>query len=116
MIYIDAKGKEVKDKVVKTGPPNYQATIIESGEDRIILAEQNQMIEYNLKTGKVEEKGFKRAVNSPRSIQTLPSGNILFLDFNVYPARVVEITPEGEEAWTYSMKDPNINLMKAMVR
>jgi len=116
MIYVDAKGKELKEKVVKTGPPAYQSTIVETGEDRVILGEQNQMLEYNLKTGKVEEKGFKRALNNPRSIQKLPSGNILFLDFNVYPARVVEITPEGEEAWVYSMKDPNINLMKAMVR
>ncbi len=116
MIYVDAKGKEVKDKVVKTGPPNYQATIVESGEDRIILAEQNQMIEYNLKTGKAEEKGFKRAVNAPRSIQKLPSGNILYLDYN--PPRVIEITPEGEEAWSYSLKDVsgNVQLMKAMVR
>jgi hypothetical protein len=116
MIYVDAKGKEVKDKVVKTGPPAYQSAIVETGEDRVILGEQNQMLEYNLKTGKVEEKGFKRPLNNPRSIQKMPSGNILFLDFNVYPARVVEITPEGEEAWSYNMKDPNINLMKAMVR
>ena len=116
LIYVDAKGKEVKDKIVKTGFPNYQSAIVASGEDRILLGEQNQIIEYNLKTGKAEEKGFKRAVSQPRSIQKLPSGNILFLDFNVYPARVVEITPEGEEAWVHTMKDPNINLVKAMVR
>ena len=116
MIYIDAKGKELKDKVVKTGFPNYQSSIIESGEDKIILGEQNQLVEYNLKTGKPEEKGFKRQVNAPRSIQKLPSGNIVFLDSNTYPLRVVEITPEGEEAWSYNVKDANINLMKVMIR
>ncbi len=116
LIYIDGKGKELKEKAIKTGNPNYQSAIIESGEDKIILGEQNQLVEYNLKTGKPEEKGFKRPVGQPRSIQRLPSGNILYLDFNIHPARVVEITPEGEEAWVHTLKDNQVQLTKALVR
>ena len=116
LIYVDGKGKESKEKAIKTGPANYQSAMIESGEDKIILGEQNQFIEYNLKTGKAEEKGFKRPANQPRSIQRLPSGNILFLDFNQHPARVVEITPEGEEAWVHTLKDNQVQLTKALVR
>lgn len=114
LIYIDAKGKEVKDKVVKTGPVTYYSSIVESGEDRVILGEQSQFVEYNLKTGKAE--GFKRPVNNPRWIQKLPSGNFLYLETNTNPNRIVEITPQGEEAWTYTSKEPNIHILKAMVR
>ena len=114
IITIDAKGELVKDKIVKTGPPNHYSSIIESGADRIILAEQNQFVEYNLKTGKAE--GFKRPMNQARCIQKLPSGNFLYIDMNVYPPRVVEVTPEGEEAWAYQTKDQNFSVIKAMVR
>ena len=114
LIYIDAKGKEVKDKIVKTGPVTYYSSIVESGDDRVILGEQNQFLEYNLKTGKPE--GFKRPMNNPRWIQKLPSGNFLYSDTNTYPNRIVEITPQGEEAWTYTTKEPNIAILKAMVR
>ena len=117
MIYIDSKGKEIKEKAFKTVQANYQfTTMVQSGEDKVIVAEQNQLIEYSLKTGKAEEKGFRRQVNNTRSFQKLPNGNILFVDMNVYPARVVEITPEGEEAWVYQSKDPQVTLVKAMVR
>ena len=115
LIHLDAKGKEIKDKIVKTGPPNYYGSIVISGEDTVLLAEQNQIIEYDLKTGKPAVKGFKKQVNAPRSIQKLPSGNILYVDGN-YPPRAVEVTPEGEEAWSYSLKDNNIQLMRATIR
>ncbi len=114
MITIDAKGELIKDKVVKTGIPNHFSTMIESGVDRLILTEQNQFVEYNLKTGKAE--GFKRPMNQARCIQKLPSGNFLIVDTNVYPPRVLEITPEGEEAWSFPTKDPNFTVIKAMVR
>ena len=114
MIYIDAKGKEIKDKAIKTGPTSYFSTIIESGEDRVILGEASQFVEYNLKTGKAE--GFKRPSNNPRFIQKLPSGNFIYLDNNVHPQRVLEITPEGEEAWSYTMKDANIQPIKVLIR
>ena len=114
LIYLDAKGKEIKDKAIKTGPTSYFSSIIESGEDRIILGEANQFVEYNLKTGKAE--GFKRPSNNPRFIQKLPSGNYVFLDNSVYPQRVLEVTPEGEEAWSYTMKDQNIQPIKVLIR
>ncbi len=114
LISVDAKGKEIKDKVIKTGPTSYFSSIVESGEDRVILGEANQFVEYNLKTGKAE--GFKRPCNNPRYIQKLPSGNFIFLDSNVHPQRILEITPEGEEAWSYTMKDQNITPIKVLIR
>ena len=113
IVFLDEKGKEIKDRVVKTGQPNnYMGSLIELEGNKLLVTEINQLVEYDLKTGKA---GWKKPLNQPR-IQRLPNGNILFVDFNQYPPRIVEHTPEGEEAWSFSMKDQNITVMKAFIR
>ncbi|HET6574513.1 MAG TPA: hypothetical protein VFG68_12975 [Fimbriiglobus sp.] len=95
-IFLDAKGKELPDRKLKTGTPYYQAHIARSGPDRVLLTELNQVVEYDLKKN---EPVWKRAVNQPRSVQRLPNGNTLVVEAN--PNRLVEFTPDGEEVWSY---------------
>ena len=46
----------------------------------------------------------------------MPPDCLIYLDNNVHPQRVLEITPEGEEAWSYTMKDANIQPIKVLIR
>jgi len=114
LIFLDEKGKEIKDRTIKTGQGNnYMGSITEHEPGKILLTEVNQLVEYDLKTGKA---GWKKQINQPRSVQRLPNGNTLFVDFNQYPPRIVEQTESGEEAWSFTMKDQNIQVMKAFLR
>jgi HEAT repeat protein len=114
LIFLDEKGKELKDRAIKTGQGNnYMGSITEFEPNKVLFTEINQLVEIDLKTGKT---GWKKTLNQPRSIQRLPNGNTLFVDFNQYPPRIVEQTPEGDEAWAFTMKDQNIQVMKAFIR
>jgi HEAT repeat protein len=114
LIFLDAKGKEIKDRTIKTGQGNnYMGSIIEHEPGKVLLTEMNQLVEYDLKTGKA---GWKKQINQPRSVQRLPNGNTLYVDFNQYPPRIVEQTDTGEEAWSFTMKDQNVQVMKAFLR
>ncbi len=114
LIFLDEKGKEIKDRTIKTGQGNnYMGSITELEPGKILLTEVNQLVEYDLKTGKA---GWKKQLNQPRSVQRLPNGNTLFVDFNQYPPRIVEQTAAGDEAWSFSVKDQNIQVMKAFLR
>jgi outer membrane protein assembly factor BamB len=96
-IFIDAKGKEIADRKLKTGMPVYQsAHVVGSGENQVLVTEQNQVAEYDLKTGK---KVWFKTASQPRSVQRLPNGNTLYVEANTN--RLVEVTPDGEEVWTY---------------
>ena len=94
--FLDEKGKEIPDKKLKTGMPYYQAHIDSPSADRVIITELNQVVEYDLKDGK---SVWSKAVNQPRSVQRLPNGNTLIVDAG--SNRLVEVTPDGEEVWSY---------------
>jgi len=96
-IFIDDKGKEMPDKKLKTGMPYYQAHATGAGENRVLVAESNQVVEYDLKKN---EKVWSKAINQPRSVQRLPNGNTLIVDASAN--RLVEIAPDGEEVWSYN--------------
>jgi hypothetical protein len=96
-IFIDGKGKELADRKLKTGMSVYMsAHVVESGENRVLVTEQNQVAEYDLASGK---KVWSKAAGQPRSVQRLPNGNTLYVEANAN--RLVEVTPDGEEVWTY---------------
>jgi hypothetical protein len=97
-IFLDAKGKELPDRKLKTGPPYFQAHIAQTGPDRVLVTEMNQVVEYDLKKN---ESVWKRAVNQPRSVQRLPNGNTLVVEATPNANRLVEFTPDGEEVWSY---------------
>ncbi len=98
-IYLDATGKEIPDRTLKTGTPFYQAQITATGPDRVLLTELNQVVEYDLKKN---EAVWKRAANQPRSVQRLPNGNTLIVEaVQSGPSRLAEFTPDGEEVWSY---------------
>lgn len=98
-IFLDKDGKELPDRKLKTGAPHYLAHITQTGPDRILLTELNQVVEYDLKKNKLV---WKRAANQPRSVQRLPNGNTLVVEATPNSSnRLVEFTPNGEEVWSY---------------
>jgi hypothetical protein len=96
--FLDDKGKEVPDRKLKTGMPFYQAHVAAAGPDRVLLAEMNQVVEYDLKKNEVV---WKKSTNQPRSVQRLPNGNTLVVDVSGNSSRVVEFTPDGDEVWSH---------------
>jgi len=114
IIFLDKEGKPIEKKVVNVPTASYQGSIIESGDGRVTVTEQNQVAEYDIKTGKAVWT--KTGLNNPRSLQRLPNGNTLVL--YSYPGTVVELTPEGETAWTFNAgKDnPNMQIKRVLLR
>jgi hypothetical protein len=111
-IFLDAKGKELPDRKLKTGTPYYQAHITQTGPNRVLLTELNQVIEYDLKKN---ESVWKRAVNQPRSVQRLPNGNTLVVEATPQSNRLVEFTPDGEEVWSHK-PDNDMQVFRAYRR
>ena len=105
VVFLDKEGKEIDKKVVSVPTANYQGAIIESGDGKVTVTEQSKVTEYDIATGKATWS--KTGLNNPRSLQKLPNGNTLVL-YN-YPGTVVELTPEGETAWTFNMARDNQN-------
>jgi hypothetical protein len=117
LLVLDEKAKEVEGrKAITTGAPNQQkALLMQSGENKVTLIEQQSIVEYDVKAGKAD--GLKlQNVYSQMVGQRLPNGNILHSDNNFYPPRIVEKTPKNEEVWSFHVTDQNQNLIKAMVR
>jgi hypothetical protein len=117
LLTLDDKGKELEGrKPIQTGGvnPNQKSIIQQTGDDRVILAEQQSIVEYDLKAGKAD--GVKFANVYVTSIQKLPNGNILYTDNNEYPYRVVEMSPSKEEVWSMLSRDQNQQIVKAYVR
>jgi hypothetical protein len=116
LLVLDAKGKEVADrKPVKAGAPYYRNTLVQSGDDKVMVYEQgsNRMQEYDLKTGKSEAAKWTN-VGQPLSIQRLPNGNLLTAEYG----RLVERAPDGTEVWSMSNRDSsgNTQFVRAYVR
>ena len=114
IIFLDKEGKEIEKKTVSVPTASYQGAIVESGEGRLLVTESMKVTEYDIKTGKsVWEKG---GLNQPRSVQRLPNGNTLILHNN--PGVLIEVTPDGETAWTFNTTKDNQNaqVMRAYLR
>ncbi len=112
---------EVADKKPLKLPsqPYYRNTLIETGDDKVMLFDQNngKMQEYDLKAGKATEGGAKwTSVSSPMSIQRLPNGNILLADSGY--RKLTERAPDGTEVWSMTNVDNsgNTQLVRAFVR
>lgn len=101
VIFLDKEGKEIEKKVVKVPSLNYQGAIIESGDGKVMVTEANKVVEYDIATGK-ETTFAKSGLNNPRSLQKLPNGNVLVM-YNYNPGTVIELTPDGEVAWTLNL-------------
>ena len=109
-IFLDANGKEIKDRKLKTQMPYYQAYIDISGKDKILLTEMNRIVEYQMSTGK---ELWTWSVNQPRSVQRLPNGNTLLVD--AQSNKVIEVTQSGEEVWSYKPTS-GLNVFRAFRR
>lgn len=106
-MFIDEKGKEIENTKLKFGMPYYQGYVNKSGPDRVLVTEMNQVAEYDLKENK---RIWSLPTNQPRSVQRLPNGNTLYVDAS--NNRLVEVTPEKEEVWTYR-PETGLNIFRA---
>jgi hypothetical protein len=106
-IFLDDKGKEMPGKTLKTGVPNYRASHIAptADENRVLITELNGVVEYDLKEGK---SVWSKQVNQPLSAQRLPNGNTLIVNSSGpgNTSRLVELSPDGDEVWTYQPTEP----------
>ncbi len=99
-IFLDDKGKEIANKRLKTQMPNYAwGDITVTGEDRVLVTEMNQVVEYDIKENK---SIWSKAVNQPRSVQRLPNGHTLIVDG---AGRLIEYSPDGEDVWSFQVTD-----------
>jgi outer membrane protein assembly factor BamB len=107
-IFLDDKGKEIPGKTLKTGTPNYRTAHIAPTADanRVLITEMNQVVEYDLKTGKPV---WSKQLNLPLSAQRLPNGNTLIVTTSGpnNASRLVELAPDGEEVWSYQPTEPH---------
>jgi len=112
---LDAKGGDAK-KNITVGQVQNLAGLSESGEDKILVCEQNnqtarqRVVEYDLaptKDGKTPPKEIWKydcpQNAAPTSCQRLPNGNTLITLMNVN--QVIEVDPSGEIVWEYQAKD-----------
>jgi hypothetical protein len=70
------------------------------GDEKVLVCEFDQVVEYDLKTGKA---GWSYKVGQPTSCQRLPNGNTLIGCINQHKA--IEVSPSGEVVWEYQSKD-----------
>ena len=113
---LDDKLKEDKDrKSVTTQAPAQRQNLAQSGDDKVLVLETSQVVEYDLKTGKAEPSKVKEVYNA-MCLQRLPNGNILYVDQRSYPNSVVEKTATGEEVFRMNIPDNNGNIVKGLVK
>ena len=98
ILRVDDQGKELPEPT-KTGQTYYQAKMVVVNDDRVLVTEQNQIAEYDLKTKK---QVWKYAVNQATCFQRLANGNTLVGDGNA-TNQIREVSPEGEVVWTHPM-------------
>lgn len=103
LIFLDKAGKEIPDRKMKTGLPYYQSHIISTGEDRVLIAENQKVVEYDVKEKKAV---WSHTAATARGMQRLPNGNTLIVEGNGSADgsnRVVEVTAAGEEVWSHRL-------------
>lgn len=106
-VILDEKLAEIPNKKLTVQMPHWQAQIASTGPDTILIGEQQQLSEYNVKENKLI---WKKAIANARSPQRLPNGNTMYVD---QQNRIVEVAPDGEEIWSYQAP-ANMMLSKAI--
>jgi hypothetical protein len=108
--FLDSNGKPLPDRRLTIGPLHYQGAVMDApAPNRLLVTEQARVTEYDTQTGKSVWQ--YSPGGQPRSVQRLPNGNtLLVVDGSggmfsnaTDPGRVIEVTPEGDEVWTYQL-------------
>jgi hypothetical protein len=83
-------------------------------DTEILLTEQNQVAQYNIKDEKSAAKPtWTKSITQPTSAQRLGNGNTLIVSSG--QNRVVEVAPDGEELWEWQPTD-GLRLQRAYRR
>lgn len=111
---LDSKGKPVGQGLT-VGAVQYYGycpSVEATGDEKILLCEQNRVTETDLKTGKTL---WTYNVMQPTCAQRLPNGNTLISAFNNNQSRAIEVDSNGDILWEYKSKD-GYSILKAYRR
>lgn len=107
ILKLDDKWKE-KGTPVTTGVLSYYVFRMQVlPDERVVVAEQNRVAEYDLKTGK-KEPVWTMTLGNAAMAERLPNGNTLVSDQSLGGIR--EVTPKNETVWTFTPPDGRIAL------
>lgn len=98
-VRIDKDGKDV-GKPFPLGQPYYNPAIEGVSKEEFLVTDYNKIQRYSLKDNKVV---WTHNVNNVTSLQMLPNGNYLYVIQN--SNKIVEITPEKDEVWDYTLSN-----------
>jgi len=99
--FVNPEGKIIDGRKTPTNQPPFQGYLTAISSTRLLMTQFDQILEWDIPSGEVV---WKQAANAPRCIQRLPNGNTLFVDQGTNNrGRLVEVTPEGQEIWTYAL-------------
>ncbi|HEY2784532.1 MAG TPA: hypothetical protein VGJ05_06100, partial [Fimbriiglobus sp.] len=108
------KNWKLVGKEFKLGVPYYQAQMSLISDTEVLITEQNQVAQYNLKDEKSRAKPtWKKSIPNPTCAQRLGNGNTLIVSTTLN--RVVEVAPDGEELWDWHPTD-GLHLQRAYRR
>ncbi len=108
------KNWKVVGKEFKLGLPYYMAQMSLVSDTEVLITEQNQVAQYDLKDEKNRDKPtWKKSIPNPTSAQRLGNGNTLIVSQT--QNRVVEVAPDGEELWEWQPTD-GLRLQRAYRR
>ena len=121
-LFLDAAGAEIPDKTLPVGDPQFfpSMPVVPVGTDRVLLAEPNRLVEYDLATGAVAwqkpttDRG--AGLRLTHGVERLPNGNTLYVEGGTGSGKVVEVTPDGDEVWTYTPPGSQVGLFRAFQR
>jgi hypothetical protein len=108
ILRLDEKGK-VMPNPVKVGPPSYQPRMDVLSDDRVLVTEQNRVVEYDLRAADKREV-WKVQAAAPSSVQRLPNGNTLIVEAG--NNSVKEVAADGQVVWSYTPTD-GMRLLRA---
>jgi hypothetical protein len=103
LVFYDKSGKEIADKKIKTNPPYYLSYMVALSDERLIVTEQQKIVEYDIKTKK---EVWSYDMPMCTSVQRLPNGNTLIVENANYGSgvnRILEIDPNKKEVWKYAL-------------
>lgn len=108
VVRLDDQWKELPNPV-RIGQPFWQPRMHVIDNDRVLITEQNRVVEYDLSSVDKREV-WKFNCSNPSCVQRLSNGNTLIVESTNNTVR--EISPEGESLWSFTPSD-GMRVMRA---
>ncbi len=107
IVKLDANWKEIGTPLTTGMLGYYSARMQVLADERVLIAEQSRVAEYDAKAGKKDPVWTYQLANAAMA-ERLPNGNTLVSDQSQGGIR--EVTPKNEVVWTFAVPDGRIAL------